>query len=62
MGLRFESLAKVLNNNVAVNFSLRVLFYFNTLQTQVKACGYQNRTFTRASLPKLFYLNYSTID
>jgi len=39
-----------LNNNVAANFSLRVLFYFNTLQTQAKACGYQNRTFARASI------------
>jgi hypothetical protein len=44
-----EALAKVLNNNVAANFSLRVFFYFNTLQTQAKACGYQNRTFARAS-------------
>jgi len=44
-----EALAKVLNNNVAANFSLRVLFYFNTLQTQAKACGYQNRSFARAS-------------
>jgi hypothetical protein len=36
-------------NNVAANFSLRVLFYFNPLQTQAKACGYQNRTFARAA-------------
>jgi len=40
--MSMEALAKVLNNNVAANFSLRVLFYFNTLQTQAKACGYQN--------------------
>ena len=48
--ISIEALAKVLNNNVAANFSLRVLFYFNTLQTQAKACGYQNRTFARASI------------
>jgi hypothetical protein len=49
-----EALAKVLNNNVAANFSLRVLFYFNTLQTQAKACGYQNRTFARGSEKKKY--------
>jgi hypothetical protein len=45
----YKPLAKGLNNDVAANFSLRVLFYFNALQTQAKACGYQNRTFARAS-------------
>ena len=53
-----EALAKVLNNNVAANFSLRVLFYFNTLQTQAKACGYQNRTFARASSDYLYTILY----
>ena len=42
-----------MNNNVAANFSLRVFFVFSALQTQAKACGYQNRTFARASNGKL---------
>jgi hypothetical protein len=44
-----EAFAKVLNFHVAANFSLRVFFVFNALQTQAKACGYQNWTFARAS-------------
>ena len=36
--------------NVAANFSLRVFFVFSALQTQAKACGYQNSTFARASI------------
>jgi hypothetical protein len=44
-------LQKSCNHDVAANFSLRVFFIFiGALQTQAKACGYQNRTFARASL------------
>jgi hypothetical protein len=50
-----EALAKVLNFNVAANFSLRVFFVFNALQTQAnpecfRGCGYKNWTFAKASL------------
>jgi hypothetical protein len=51
-------LQKSCNHDVAANFpprriawgdSLRVFFVFSALQTQAKACGYQNRSFARAS-------------
>jgi hypothetical protein len=42
-------LQKSCNHDVAANFSLRVFSIFSALQTQAKACGYQNRTFARAS-------------
>jgi hypothetical protein len=35
---------------VAANFSLRGFFVFSVLQTQAKACGYQNRAFAKASI------------
>ena len=45
-----EALAKVLNNNVAANFSLRVLFYFNMLQTQAVAPAPRQRGKPAATL------------
>jgi len=43
-------LQKSCNHDVVANFSLRVFFVFSALQTQAEACGYQNRTFARASI------------
>jgi hypothetical protein len=53
-------LQKSCNHDVAANFSLRVFFVFSALQTQAKACGYQNRTFARASEDKLIRIVIDT--
>ena len=48
-----EVLAKVVNLNVAANFSLRNPLIFNNFTSQAKACGYEKNTFGRGSVAQI---------